>query len=258
MIESEHLQLPGRSSQLAHGFFTRGGGHSTGIFASLNCGLGSGDDPDVVAMNRAVVERALGVGDKHLVSAFQVHSADVVVVDEPWAFDARPNVDGLVTKTKGLALGVLTADCGPVLLADTEAGVIGACHAGWKGALTGITDSTIAAMEKLGASRDRIAAVLGPTISRAAYEVGPEFSAPFLAQDAGHSQFFSPSTKEGHFMFDLPRYILTRLKTAGLKEAHDLALCTYSDEARFYSYRRATHRGEKDYGRLVSAIALRD
>ncbi len=253
MIESEHLN----STVLAHGFFTRGGGHSTGIFASLNCGLGSGDDPEIVMMNRGVVERALGVGEKQLVSAYQVHSADVVVLEKPWPDDARPKVDGLVTKTKGLALGVLTADCGPVLFSDAEAGVIGACHAGWKGALTGVTDSTLAAMEKLGASRSRIVAVLGPTISRSAYEVGPEFPAAFLAQDAGHGQFFTPSTKPGHFMFDLPRYILTRLKNVGLKEAHDLALCTYSDEARFYSYRRATHRGEKDYGRLVSAIVLR-
>jgi polyphenol oxidase len=254
MIESEVLKAP----SLSHGFFTRGGGHSTGIFASLNCGMGSGDDAEIVAMNRGVVERALGVAEKQLVSAYQVHSADVVVVDRPWASDARPKVDGLVTKTKGLALGVLTADCGPVLFADAEAGVIGACHAGWKGALIGVTDSTIAAMEKLGASRDRIVAVLGPMISKSAYEVGPEFPAPFLAQDAGHGQFFTPSTKEGHSMFDLPRYILMRLKSAGLKESHDLALCTYADEARFYSYRRTTHRGEKDYGRLVSAIALRD
>ena len=253
MIESEYLQSP----KLSHGFFTRGGGHSTGIFASLNCGLGSGDDADVVAMNRSVVERALGVADKHLVSAFQVHSPDVIVVDRPWGADARPKADGLVTRTKGIALGVLTADCGPVLFADAEAGVIGACHAGWKGALTGVTDSTIAAMEQQGALRDRIVAALGPTISRASYEVGPEFPAPFLAQDAGHSRYFTPSTKQGHFMFDLPRYILMRLKKADLKEAHDLALCTYSDEARFFSYRRATHRSEKDYGRLVSAIALR-
>jgi polyphenol oxidase len=253
MIELEHLQMSG----VSHGFFTRGGGHSTGIFASLNCGLGSGDDPEIVAMNRAVVERALGVESKQLVSAFQVHSADVIVVDRPWAADARPKVDGLVTKVKGLALGVLTADCGPVLFADAQAGVIGACHAGWKGALTGVTDSTVAAMEKLGASRERIVAVLGPTISKTAYEVGPEFPAPFLTQDAGHSQFFTPSTKAGHLMFDLPRYILMRLKNAGLKQTHDLALCTYADESRFYSYRRATHRGEKDYGRLISAIALK-
>jgi polyphenol oxidase len=254
MIESEHLNSPG----LSHGFFTRGGGHSTGIFASLNCGLGSGDDPEVVMMNRSVVERALGVGEKQLISAFQVHSADVVVVDRPWSTDARPKVDGVVTKTKGIALGVLTADCGPVLFSDAEAGVIGACHAGWKGALTGVTDSTIAAMEKLGAKRDRMVAVLGPMISKAAYEVGPEFPSLFLAQSADCARFFTASTKAEHFMFDLPAYIMLRLKQAGLGRAHDLALCTYSDEARFYSYRRATHRGEKDYGRLVSAIALKD
>jgi polyphenol oxidase len=254
MIESEHLKLPG----LSHGFFTRGGGHSTGIFASLNCGLGSGDDPDIVAMNRAVVGRALGVGEKQLVSAFQVHSADVAVVDRPWASDARPQVDGLVTKTKGIALGVLTADCGPVLFSDVDSGVIGACHAGGKGALTGVTDSTIAAMEKLGARRGRIVAVLGPMISRAAYEVGPEFPAPFLTQSADHARFFTASSKAGHFMFDLPAYIMLRLKLAEVGQAHDVAMCTYSDEARFYSYRRATHRGEKDYGRLVSAIALKE
>ncbi len=254
MIESDALQLPG----LSHGFFTRGGGHSTGIFASLNCGLGSGDDPEIVTMNRGVVERALGVGEKHLVTAYQVHSADVAVVEKPWTADERPKVDGLVSKTKGLALGVLTADCGPVLFADATSGVIGACHAGWKGALTGVAEATVRAMEKLGAARGNIVAVLGPTISRAAYEVGPEFPAAFLSQDEGNRQYFEPSAKEGHFMFDLPRYIMQRLKRMGLKSAHDLALCTYTDEARFYSYRRATHRGEKDYGRLVSAIALRE
>jgi polyphenol oxidase len=253
MIESEVLQ----DQRLSHGFFTRGGGHSTGIFASLNCGFGSGDDPEVVVMNRGVVERALGVSDGHLVSAFQVHSADVVTVEKPWAVDARPKVDGLVTKTRGLAIGILTADCGPVLFADAEAGVVGACHAGWKGALTGVTDSTIAAMEQLGSKREQIVAVLGPTISKTAYEVGPEFPAPFLEQDAQHARFFSASVKAGHFMFDLPAYLMQRLRNAGLKAVHDLALCTYSDEARFYSYRRATHRGEKDYGRLVSAIALK-
>ena len=254
MIESEAL----RDSRLSHGFFTRGGGHSTGIFASLNCGLGSGDDPEVVAMNRAVVERALGVDGGQLVTAFQVHSAEVAVVYKPWLPDARPKVDGLVTKTKGLALGVLTADCGPVLFADADAGVVGACHAGWKGAVTGVADSTVAAMEQLGAKRDRIVAVLGPTISKAAYEVGPEFPAPFLNQNGDNVRFFSASVKPGHFMFDLPAYLMQRLRGLGLKATYDMGLCTYSDEARFFSYRRATHRGEKDYGRLVSAIALRN
>jgi polyphenol oxidase len=252
MIESEHLKLKG----VSHSFFTRGGGHSTGIFASLNAGLGSGDDPDLVRMNRDVAARALGVGEGHVVTAHQVHSADAIEVTEVWPDDSRPKVDGLVTRTKGLALGVLTADCGPVLFADEAAQVIGACHAGWKGALTGVTDSTVAAMVKLGATRDSIVAVIGPTISAAAYEVGPEFPEPFLAQSSAHGQFFTASTKPGHFMFDLPAYLRERLKGLGLKAVYDLGLCTYADEARFYSYRRATHRGEKDYGRLISAIAL--
>ncbi len=252
MIDSEHLKLNG----ISHGFFTRGGGHSTGIFASLNCGLGSGDDPELVKMNRDLVARALRVGDGHVVTAHQVHSADVVEVSSVWPLENRPKVDGLVSNTKGIALGVLTADCGPVLFADETAQVIGCCHAGWKGALTGVTDTTIKAMEKLGAKRDNIIAVLGPTISQIAYEVGPEFPKPFLDQSQAHASFFKPSTKQGHHMFDLPAYLRQRMKGLGLKEVHDLALCTYSDEARFYSYRRATHRGETDYGRLVSAIAL--
>jgi polyphenol oxidase len=252
MIEAEHLKIDG----IAHGFFTRGGGHSTGIFSSLNCGLGSGDDPDLVKMNRDVVARALGVVEGRVLTAHQVHSADVVEVKEVWPLDGRPKVDGLVTRVKGLALGVLTADCGPVLFADAEAGVIGSCHAGWKGALGGVTDATVAAMEKLGAARQNIIAVLGPTISQAAYEVGPEFPKAFLAQSSAHGAFFKPSAKADHFMFDLPAYLRARMKSLGLKAVHDLALCTYSDEARFYSYRRATHRGEADYGRLISAIAL--
>jgi polyphenol oxidase len=180
----------------------------------------------------------------------------VVEVKSAWPNDARPKVDGLVCNTRGIAIGVLTADCGPALFVDAAAKVIGACHAGWKGALAGVTDATVVAMEKLGARRANITAVLGPTISRAAYEVGPEFPRPFLDQSADHATFFSPSAKEGHFMFDLPAYLRIRMKTLGLKAVHDLALCTYTDEARFYSYRRATHRGERDYGRLMSAIAL--
>jgi polyphenol oxidase len=251
MIIAEPLNLPG----IAHGFFTREGGHSSGLFASLNCGLGSGDDVAVVTKNRAHVAQSLGVAETHLVSAYQVHSPDVLAVDAP--FSERPKVDGMVTATRGLALGVLTADCAPVLLADEKAGVIGACHAGWKGAVTGITDSTIAAMEKLGARRSHIVAVLGPTISEAAYEVGPEFPAPFLRVDEADQRFFTPSVREGHYMFDLPGYLVNRMKTSGVGEVHDLGLCTYDDEQRFFSYRRATHRSEKDYGRLISAIALR-
>jgi polyphenol oxidase len=252
MIECEALRIPG----VSHGFFTRGGGHSTGIFASLNCGLGSGDDPDLVRMNRETVARAVGVEATHLVTAHQVHSAEAVEVSEPWTWDDRPKIDGMATKTKGIALGVLTADCGPVLFADAEAGVVGACHAGWKGALNGVTEATLQAMEKLGAVRTRIVAVLGPTISHSSYEVGPEFPGLFIAQNPSHARFFTSSAKEGHFMFDLPAFLVDRLSREGVAKAINLDLCTYADEARFYSYRRATHRGEKDYGRLISAIAL--
>jgi polyphenol oxidase len=252
MITAAQLNLSG----IAHGFFTREGGYSAGLFASLNCGLGSGDDVAVVTKNRAYVAKSLGVESTHLVSAYQVHSPDVLVVDAP--FTERPKVDGLVTATRGLALGILTADCGPILFADEKAGVIGACHAGWKGAVMGITDSTIAAMEKLGARRSHIVAVLGPTISQKAYEVGPEFPAPFLRVDEADQRFFTPSVKEGHYMFDLPGYLENRMKSSGVGLVHDLGLCTYGDEQRFFSYRRATHRSEKDYGRLISAIALKD
>jgi polyphenol oxidase len=252
MIETEHLKFDG----IGHGFFTRGGGHSTGIFASLNCGLGSSDDPDLVKMNRDVVARAVGVAEGQVITAHQVHSADVVEVTAVWSAESRPKVDGMVSRTKGIGLGVLTADCGPVLFADASAGVIGCCHAGWKGAVGGVTDATVAAMVRLGAARDNIVAVLGPTISQAAYEVGPEFPIPFLAQSSAHGAFFVPSVKTGHFMFDLPAYLRQRMKSLGLKAVHDLGLCTYADEARFYSYRRATHRGEVDYGRLISVIAL--
>lgn len=252
MIEAEALRLPG----ISHGFFTRGGGHSQGIFASLNCGLGSGDDPDLVRMNRESAARQIGVQYANLVTAHQVHSAAAIEVTTPWSQEQRPKVDGMVTAAKGIGLGVLSADCAPILFADAEARVVGACHAGWKGALIGITQATILAMEKRGAERDRIVAVIGPTISREAYEVGPEFPQAFLGQDEANARYFTPSLREGHYMFDLPAYLRDRLKREGIGRVHDLALCTYSDEASFYSYRRATHRGEQDYGRLLSAIAL--
>jgi polyphenol oxidase len=250
MIKTDPLKVSG----IAHGFSTREGGFSSGIFSSLNCGLGSGDDVSLVTKNRAKVAEEMGVAPRHLVSAYQVHSFDVAVVDRP--FDERPKVDGLVTKTPGLALGVLTADCGPVLFADATARVVGACHAGWKGALSGITDSTIAAMIGLGAVRENIVAVLGPTISQKAYEVGPEFPKPFLEQNGAHKKYFIPSVKEGSYMFDLPAYLVDRLQGQGLALVHDSALCTYSDETRFFSYRRTTHAQEKDYGRLISTIAV--
>ncbi len=250
MISAASLKLSG----ISHGFFTREGGYSSGIFSSLNCGLGSGDNIEIVNRNRAKVASELAVQPANLVSAFQIHSADVAVVEVP--FSERPKVDGLVTRTRGIALGVLTADCGPVLFADEKAGVIGACHAGWKGAVSGITNATVLAMEKLGARRENIVAVLGPTISQRAYEVGPEFLKVFLNQSSAHQKYFISSLKNGHYMFDLPTYLIDRMKAFGIGQVHDLALCTYADERRFFSYRRATHRAEKDYGRLISAIAL--
>jgi polyphenol oxidase len=252
MIQSEALTHNG----LSHGFFTRNGGFSSGIFASLNCGMGSGDDRETVLKNRAHAAWALGVEANRLLSAYQVHSADAMVVDGPWLTDERPRVDALVTKTRGLALGILTADCGPVLFADHHAGVIGAAHAGWKGALTGVTTRTLEAMEAQGANRRNVTAVIGPMISQAAYEVGPEFPARFIDADDGNRRYFTPSQRAGHWMFDLPGYLEDRLKSDGVGEVVNLALCTCSDEARFFSYRRATHRNEKDYGRLISAISL--
>lgn len=252
MISSPDLKLPG----IRHGFFTRQGGCSDGIFASLNCGLGSGDDGDRVRRNRALVAEKLDVAADRLVTVYQHHSSDVVEVSEPWATEARPKADAMVTAARGLAIGVLTADCGPILFADSEAGVIGAAHAGWKGALGGVTESILAAMEKLGARRNRIVAVLGPTISQAAYEVGPEFPEHFLDADGGNKKFFRPSERAHHSYFDLPGYLTARLRSEGVGHVADLGLCTLTHETRFFSYRRATHRREPDYGRLISAITL--
>lgn len=253
MIQTDALSTAG----VSHGFFTREGGESGGVFASLNCGMGSGDDKAAVTRNRATVAAKLGVAPDRLLSAWQVHSPDAVAVSAPWPGEERPRVDALVTATPGIGLGVLTADCGPVLFADRQARVIGAAHAGWKGALTGVTTSTIAAMEKLGADRSRIVAVIGPMISRQAYEVGPEFPARFTDADPANARYFTASSRAGHAMFDLPAYLAHRLRSEGVGQVVDLGLCTFADERRFYSYRRATHRNEKDYGRLISAIALK-
>ncbi|MFC0282646.1 peptidoglycan editing factor PgeF [Camelimonas abortus] len=237
-----------------HAFFTRGGGVSQGIYASLNGGAGSSDAPDAVRENRARMAAALGVAPDRLLSLWQIHSAAVVTVAGPWR--ERPRADAMVTATPGLALGIATADCGPVLFADQTSRVIGAAHAGWKGAFSGVLEATLEAMEALGARRAGVVAVLGPAISRDAYEVGPEFVARFLAADPASARHFAPSPRPDHAMFDLPGYIRARLEAAGVGAFHDLGLCTYADEARFYSYRRATHRGEPDYGRMISAIAL--
>jgi polyphenol oxidase len=250
MIEAEAL------AGLPHGFFTREGGHSSGLYASLNCGYGSGDDKALVARNRAHVAERLGVTPDRLLTVWQCHSADAVSVDAPWPYDAAPKADALVTAAPGFGLAVLTADCAPVLFADREAHVIGAAHAGWKGALTGILETTLAAMGRLGAKRDSIQVVIGPTISRANYETGPEFIDRFIDEDRANRRFFTPSSRPHHHYFDLPGYAADRLRKAGCGSVSDLALCTYADEGKFFSFRRTTHRLESDYGRQISAIAL--
>ena len=251
-IESEALSFPG----IRHGFFTRQGGVSGGLYASLNGGLGSHDAADNVAENRARMAAALGVPAERLLTAYQIHSAEAVVADEPWPTDARPKADAIVTRTPGLAMGVTTADCGPILLADPAAHVIGAAHAGWRGALTGIIEAAVNAMEQLGAERRRIHAVLGPMIRQANYEVGADLIARFETEDDASRPFFTPGAREGRAQFDLAGYIRLRLTRAGVTQIEDLALCTYADPAQFFSFRRSTHRAEADYGRHVNAIAL--
>lgn len=240
---------------IRHAFFTREGGVSSGIYASLNGGLGSNDDPAAIAENRARMARHLAVEPDQLVSLWQIHSPDVAVVTGPWQGD-RPKADGMVTVSQNVALGVSSADCGPILFADSQARVIGAAHSGWKGAFTGVVGATVTEMEKLGARRERIVAVLGPTISAKAYEVGPEFIERFKAENATYGRFFTASERAAHAMFDLPAFIGLKAQEAGIGRFIDLGLCTYGDEERFYSYRRNTHRGEADYGRLISAITL--
>ena len=245
-------------ARIHHGFFTRSGGVSHGVYATLNGGVGSNDAPENVAENRARMAVALGVKPDHLLTAYQVHSPDVVVVDQPWTLENRPRADAIVTRTARLAIGVSTADCGPLLLADAEARVIGAAHAGWRGALTGVIEAAIAAMEKLGAERARIAAALGPTIRQPNYEVGPEFVVRFLAAGADNTRFFATSERAGHAMFDLAGYITDRVQSAGIVNFEDLGLCNYAEPERFFSYRRTTKQGEPDYGRHINAIALAD
>ncbi|HEX2727023.1 MAG TPA: peptidoglycan editing factor PgeF [Beijerinckiaceae bacterium] len=245
-----------RSPHVRHAFFTREGGVSTGIYGSLNGGIGSSDDAAHVAENRRRMAERFGIPDTALVSLYQIHSAEAVIVERPWGRDARPRADAMATRVPGIALAISTADCGPVLFADAEARVIGAAHAGWRGALGGVLEATLAAMESLGAARRRVTAVLGPTISQAAYEVGPELVDGFRQADPGNERFFRPGARDGHAMFDLPGYIGARLRKAGVGTVADLGRCTYREETLFYSYRRTTHRGEPDYGRLISAIAL--
>jgi len=241
---------------VTHGFFTREGGVSTGVYASLNCGQGSADDPANVRENRARAVARLGLGSGALATAYQVHSADVAVVETPWPIDERPQLDALVTRTPGVALGILTADCAPVLFADADAGVVGAAHAGWRGALSGVLEATVSAMVDLGATPERVFAAIGPCIGRSSYEVGPEFRAEFVTDDSATADLFEPAPRAGHFLFDLARYVARRLNTLGLAGIDVLPFDTCADEARFFSYRRTTKNGGGDYGRGLSAIRL--
>ena len=246
---------------IRHAFFTRSGGVSQGIYASLNGGIGSRDAPAHVAQNRARMAATLGVRPERLLTAYQTHSADVVTIDAPftpeaWTPETRPRADAIVTRTRGLAIGATTADCGPVLFADAQAGVVGAAHAGWRGAFNGVLEATIAAMESLGAERSRLVVGLGPMIRQPNYEVGAEFVARFEAADPGNGRFFQASARAGHALFDLPGYIAARLRGCGIVHIEDVGRCTYAAPQDFFSYRASTHRGEPDYGRHVNAIAL--
>lgn len=240
-------------SPVHHGFFTRKGGASSGIFEGLNCGLGSSDQREAVQLNRARVAEAMGVAPENLIGVHQVHSADVATITQ--ASKERPQADALVTNQPGLALAILTADCQPVLFSDPDAGVIGAAHAGWRGALDGVLEATVDAMVALGGRRENIRAVIGPTISQPAYEVGPEFFDSFMSRDPAHEQYFIQGEGD-RMLFDLPALGLAKLRAAGIKQAVWSNHCTYSDAERFYSFRRTTHAKEADYGRLISCIRL--
>jgi polyphenol oxidase len=250
LLIDELSALPG----LAHGFFTRRGGVSAGIYASLNCGIGSKDDPEAVHENRACVARHLGA--RWLMTAYQVHGTSAVVVDEASVGGERPKADALVTATRGLAIGVLTADCCPILLADAEAGVVGAAHAGWRGALAGVAEAALVAMEGLGATRRRVLAAVGPCIGASVYEVGPEFEAQFLASDPANGRFFARATPASRPTFDLSGYSAQRLHQAGVAVVKTAGVCTFSAHDVYFSYRRSQSRGEADYGRQISAIVL--
>jgi YfiH family protein len=251
-LKARNLDLPG----VRHAFFTREGGVSDGVYGSLNGGVGSRDAPEKVAENRARMAKRVGVAPERLLVPYQIHSADALTVSAPWSPDERPRCDGLVTRHASLALGVTGADCGMLLFADARAGVIGACHAGWKGALTGMIEATVIGMEAEGARRADIHIALGPAIGPTSYEVGPEFSTRFVEESADYARFFTPAPREGHSMFDLQGFIAHRVERLEVASFEALGVDTYADESRCYSYRRSVHRQEPDYGRLVSAIAL--
>ncbi|MEM8744347.1 MAG: peptidoglycan editing factor PgeF [Pseudomonadota bacterium] len=253
IVESPLLAtVPGQR----HGFGTRNGGVSEGIYASLNCGIGSKDDRSDVLENRSRLAEELGAAPGMLITPYQTHSVEVAVAKEPWDTQNTPRADAVVTAQPGLAIGISTADCVPVLFADPEANIAGAAHAGWKGALAGVLEATIDAMEALGASRTRILAAIGPAISQDSYEVGEEFEANFLESDATNARFFAKPEKNARPHFNLTGYVDARLKSAGIGETENLNLCTYREEERFFSYRRSCHRQEVDYGRQISAILI--
>ncbi len=252
------LTAPALSSpRIAHGFFTRTGGTSGGIYASLNCGLGSSDTPDHIMENRQRAAAALGTVPDRLCSLHQWHSADVITVEKPWLHTTLPHADAMVTRMPGIALGILTADCVPVLMADAESGIIAAAHAGWKGALAGILENTLAAMTGLGAAPKRIIAAIGPAIAQASYEVDTPFKQRFEHDNPANVAYFLPSVKAGHWYFDLKAHVRNRLAKMQLDCINLLENDTYVEEDNFFSYRRATHRGEPDYGRQISAIMLK-
>jgi len=253
-VRSPLLDAASQGSAVQHGFFSRVGGVSSGIYSGLNVGLGSDDNPEFIRENRSRVSGWFGLAPDRLTTLHQVHSPDVHVATAENRAE-RPKCDGVVTCYPGLAIGVLTADCGPVLFADAKKGIIGAAHAGWRGALDGVLENTIAAMERLGAERDAIIASLGPSISSLNYEVGPEFVARFTQADPDNEKWFSPSSRQNHAMFDLRGYTVSRLEAAGVT-ADMIDACTYADEKAWFSFRRTTHLGEPDYGRQISAIAM--
>jgi YfiH family protein len=253
VVECETLA---RGPGIRHGFFGRQGGVSQGIFASLNCGYGSNDAPELVRENRTRAGRHLGVAHDKVVTLYQIHSPEALVVRHVWPRDASPKADAMATAEPGIALGILTADCAPILFADPEARVIGAAHAGWKGALTGIIEAAVGAMERIGARRERIVATIGPCITQPSYEVGDEFRTRFVEADGNNAGYFSEGRRAQHWQFDLPGYVRARLERVGLASVGAIARCTYAEEADYFSFRRTTHKAEPDYGRNLSAIVL--
>ncbi len=244
------------SHRAVHGYFGRQGGVSSGLFSSLNCGYGSGDDRSCVRENRERIAHWFGTGAAGLLTVYQTHSAQAVHVRAPWTREDAPKADAMVTTEPGVALGILTADCAPVLLADEAAGVVGAAHAGWKGALDGVLESVVSLMERLGAVRSRIRAAVGPCIGQHSYEVGPEFFERFKQAAPDNHKYFVPAAREGHKLFDLPGYVTNQLTASGVLDVDQMGLCTYANERDYFSFRRSTHRGEAGYGRNLSAIML--